>query len=192
MPTKLIFATKSDLEPGLRAIEARFPLKYVRAGFWRTPEYTAYTSALDIAELETANDHIVAALQGYLVMLRSAEIFVRSSPQDAGGIHYMIEREHNPQAFIFKPGGWYEGKLMGGFIYTSQVNPPEVVELCRHFIRTVTKGFVKLLGYYDRGYRSPWWVGPEALRALDSGVRLVTYDAQEQYAYLDLKRPERL
>lgn len=192
MPLKLIFATKSDLEPGLRAIEARFPLKYVRAGFWRTPEYKAYTSALDIPELEKADHYIVDALQKYLVMLRSAEIFVRSSPQDAGGIHYMIEQERNPQAFTFQSGGWYEGKLMGGFIYTSQVNPPEVIDLCRHFIRTVTKGFVKLIGYYDRGYRSPWWVGPEALCLLDSGVRLVTYEAGEQYAYLDLKRPERL
>jgi hypothetical protein len=52
------------------------------------------------------------------------------------------------------------------------------MKLYREFTRAVTKGFKKTGNYY---------VGPEALRLLDSGIRLITMGTDEPVEY-DLKR----
>jgi hypothetical protein len=75
---------------------------------------------------------------------------------------------------------------MGGAIRTGSDDPkPEVLERYRIYVRYVTKGFVALKDW--RGIK--WWVGPEALKLLDDGVRLITSARHAPDTFEDLHRP---
>ncbi len=191
MSCRGFFATRADLEPGIRAIETRYPLKYVRDSSWDTSDISIYSSALDIPDLGTATSRYLYG-DVIWIMPASAELVIQPVPQSAGGIRYFFHRQDNLSAFILWPGGWYEGKLLGGGTCPDdRINPPEIMTLQQEFARAITKKFVKILGVNNGRNRHPWYVGPEALRALDAGTRLVTYDIAERYAPLDLKRPEK-
>ena len=198
MSCKCFVATRNDLEPGLRAIEGRFPLKYIKGSSWDTSDVPVYTSALDIPNFGVASRGGISDPAGILwVMPASAEIVVRKVELTAGGIVYSWRERDNPSAFLVWPGGWHEGRLLGGGTCPTEFNPPEIVDIHRTFMRRLTRGFVKLMGcsMNGRSHHSPWWVGLEALQALDARTRLITYAINdepnnERYAYLDLKRPE--
>lgn len=194
MSCKCFVATRNDLEPGLRAIEGRFPLKYIKGSSWETPDVPIYASALDIPDLGIVSSGIMNDPADILwVMPASAEFVVKKVKLTAGGIVYSWDYRDNPSAFLMWPGGWYEGNLLGGGTCPTEFNPPETVDIHRAFMRRLTRGFVKLIGcsMNGRSKRISWWVGPEALQALDAGTRLITYALlDERYAYLDLKRPE--
>jgi hypothetical protein len=188
MSCKSFFATRADLEPGLCAIDARLSLKYIKGSSWDTSDVPVYTSALDIPDLGVSSSSSLYNVKDtWRVMSASAEVVIRPVELSAGGIMYSWHDKDNPSAFIVWQGGWYEGILLGGGTCPTEFNPQEIVDLQRAFARTLTKGFSKLMGYCNGSNRSPWWVGPEALRERDSGVRMITYiDPGERYAYLDL------
>jgi hypothetical protein len=69
-----IFATRSDLDGGLRAIEAKLELKYARCGLLYGPMFEQYFSLLEWKDLgkNAAGDHVTGPR--FLVVLRSYEI----------------------------------------------------------------------------------------------------------------------
>jgi hypothetical protein len=189
MSCKSFFATRADLVPGLRAIDARLSLKYIKGSSWDTSDVPVYTSALDIPDLGVSSRGTMNDPKDIVwVMPALTEFVVRKVELTAGGIVYSWHYRDNPSAFLVWPGGWYEGILLGGGTCPTEFNPQEIVDIQRVFARTLTKGFVKIIGCSTNGRNdhSPWWVGLEALRARETGVRMITYDPDERYAYLDL------
>lgn len=171
-----IFATRVDLEPGLKLIEFQRSLRYVVLQLYKSSEYQVYRSLLEVDQLgiNTTGDHTRA--DHYLVVGATVEVKMRAVPQRKGGVHYFVNID--PTSITFWPGGLYEKRcLISGDIGTAS-DDPDSIKLYREFTRAVTKGFKKVGNYY---------VGPEALRFLDQGVRLITMGIDEPVEY-DLKR----
>lgn len=172
------FATRSDLEPGLRAIEARRPLKYVLLVARDSPESEALSSLLATENLgrSRTGDHVTGDC--YLVAEAKAKIRVESVRQRRGGVRYFVNQAENPKSLVFWPGGLYgDDALVCGHIGTVS-RDPDALELYRQFAAAITGGFEKIGNYR---------VGAAAARLLDQGVRLVTMGVRSPREY-DLKR----
>ena len=168
MPQRFIFATKSDLEPGLQAVESQQELVYIERDWRRTSDYAAYTSGLDIPELGIERKDEVIFGRSFLVLPSDLKPNVRPVPQVDGSIYYATEHEDNPAAMMFHPGGILDGKyLMGGEVAVySEVPQPRPIY--KTFVRTMTKGFVPV----SDGFGWKWWIGPEAASLWDAGMEL--------------------
>ena len=181
--TKRFFATRADLEPGIRKIEAEIPLQYVAQGWHLTPEPEAFLSALDIPEFGQAvdlsyesgdrrifkRDNMMES-QKFLVGSQDTKIGAKFVPSASGRIRFDADFEDDAETFWFQPGGMAgDSVLVGGCIVQATLDP-ETVKLYRRFSRTVLKGFVKYPDYYNE----KWLVGPEALVLLKRGVCLAT------------------
>ena len=95
----------------------------------------------------------------------TTEIKVREVPQRNGGMLYTFDWLNNPTGFAFQPGGLFEGRcLISGSIGTATGNATSIA-LCRAFMRAIKQGFEKVKSYY---------LGPEATRLLEEGMRLTT------------------
>ncbi len=99
--------------------------------------------------------------------------------QSAGSIRYEVGPDQNPDGIIFAPGGIYNSQkvLVCGHIGTL-MNSRESLDLYNSFVRAVTEGF-QAIGSYR--------VGPEAVRLMDEGYRLVTIGLASPPEY-DLRR----
>ena len=80
-----IFATRLDIESGLRKFEAKMDVKYARCDLYYGPVYEQYLSLLDWMDLgtNTTGDHISGPQ--FLVVPRASKIYLESVPQIAGG-----------------------------------------------------------------------------------------------------------
>jgi hypothetical protein len=173
-----LFATRTDLEPGLQFIESNRQLKYALMRLYKHPEYESCDSLLEIDRLglNPTGQHILG--DDYLVVERSNDIRIRSVIQEKGGIHYFVDQQFNPKSICFRPGGLYERhNLISGRIGTAS-DDPDSMELYKTFTKALTKGFKKLSNYK---------VGPEALQMMDQGIRMITMGVDEPPEY-DLKR----
>ena len=183
MSGKGFFATKADLEPGLRAFEAKCKVKYVRQNSQTTPDLETHFSAFDIPTLGHTPSRFVAGNPAYLIVPADAEVIVKHIVQDDGENWYRPEWEQN-SGILFRPGGWYgDNVLMGGdtgITFASEV----IYGYWRVLNRTLTKGFTVIPDYMN--YK--WWVGPEALACLDAGGRLVIRDLDAPDTAEDLKK----
>jgi hypothetical protein len=184
MSGKHFFATKADMEPGLRAFEAKWKSKYIETGFRPTPDVEIYYSAFDLPNLGFSIGHSVLVSSEYLVFPVEADVAVRPVQQHNGQVLYLVEGEQNPIAFLYRPGGWYEDRVLIGGDMGTLSRSEDVLAYYRPFARALTKGFTVLPDVLN--YK--WWVGPEALILLDAGVRLVTRDLHAPDTYEDLKR----
>jgi hypothetical protein len=160
-----IFATRSDLEAGIRAVESTRKLQYVLCGLFDTPALIAYSSLLDVENLGTSQhgDHIRG--KRFLVIGAFRQVDVRVVPQRRGGTKYAVDQEANPGSITILPGGLFQNRcLLAGQIGTV-ADDEEALALYRDFASLVTKGFKRVKTYK---------VGPEALALLQRGVRLTT------------------
>lgn len=94
-------------------------------------------------------------------------------------IRYELGPSLNPESVVFQPGGIYNNEmvLVCGHIGTA-TKAPGSINLYNTFVKYVTAGFEKI-----REYR----VGPEALRLMEEGYRMVTISVGSSPEY-DLKR----
>jgi hypothetical protein len=179
MATKQIhlFATRHDLEPGLRLIEGKRALKYVRCGLFSSPEVLSWRSLLDVETLGKAAAGNQSLCERYLVLKADAELHVRSVAQVSGGTRYAVDQLENPISIVCKSGGVFgDGFLICGHVGTAS-NHPDSVQLFREFSRSLTHDFQKHDGYF---------VGAEALELQRRGARLITMHIDESREY-DLK-----
>lgn len=222
-----IFATRCDLEPGLKEFESKREVKYARCGLYCGPAYDRYFSLLDWTDLgkNATGDHISGPR--FLVVPRECKINVECVPQvggvpnrssvdrpiawvcdSTGGLsrqaasfeeyvtklesasgsettkpteemRYDLSQKLNPDSITFLPGGIYNGEkiLICGHIGTISDSPTSR-DLYKAFVRHVVKGFEKIGSYY---------VGPEAVRSMNEGYRMVTIGITSPVAY-DLRR----
>jgi len=158
-----LFATKSDLEPGLRSIESQRDLKYILMGSFETAEINVIKSAFEITDLaiSTKGDHVHE--DSYLVMDSEAELNIREIPQRRGGNRYIVDGLINPHAIVFRPSGRFTNlAVIRGEIDGSNDDPISM-GLYKLFVAEITKGFKKVKTYY---------VGPEALSLSKGRIRL--------------------
>jgi hypothetical protein len=160
-------------------IEAQRPLKYALCGLFPSRDVQICRSLLDLENLGTATGRNRTLCARYLILQTEKELHVRSVAQFSGGTRYAVDQLHNPASIVFQPGGVYgEGFLIWGNIGTAS-NHPHAVQLFREFSRSVTSGFRKHNNYF---------VGAEALKLREKGVRLITMHVDEGKEY-DLAIP---
>lgn len=173
-----IFAVRSDLEPGLKTIEAKHELAYTLCGLFENASLKVHDSLLGLESLgfNPGGSHVTGDC--FLIVDRAEEINVRKVPQRRGGIRYAVDQLANPKSIVFWPGGLYQNKgLISGSIGTASDNADSIA-LYREFAQTLKRGFERIREY---------WVGPEASRLLDGKMRLMqNYKSPPEF---DLKRP---
>lgn len=149
-----------------------------------SPDFTPDQGYLDLPELGTVETDFNRGCLDYLIFPVSGEVIVETILQSSGEVHCLVGIMENPHALVLWPGGWYQGKhLVGGALVTNALTD-ETSKLYTAFIRALTKGFVVVRDFANRR----WWVGPEAMRALYEGKRLITESNSDTF---DLKPPER-
>ncbi len=150
MSGKQFFATKTDMEPGLRTFETKCKVKYVRQNSHTSPDLETYYSAFDIPTLGHTPSRWVAGNPAYLILPIEIEVIVQHTVQDDRENWYRPKWEQNP-GILFRPGGWYEDNvLMGGdtgITFASEV----IYAYWRVFNRSLTKGFTVIPDYIING-----------------------------------------
>lgn len=175
-----IFATRSDLIPGLQMAESQLNITYVRCDGLRSE--SDFEQVNSLGEWENLGQNLTGNhMDGFrfLIIPKGYKVKVQRVPQQGGGTRYALDQRLNPESVVFLPGGQYESRpaLICGHIGTT-TDSPISVELYKAFVRLVTKGFEKV-----KGYR----LGPEAARLMDRGLRMITIGIGSPGEY-DLKR----
>lgn len=176
----MIFATRSDLIPGLLSVESQRDLHYVKAGLYNRNELNeldVLDSLRNVEEIgHNATGQYITGTQ-FLVVERKNRIRTEKIKQKTGGYLFDVGPLKNPHSIIFQPNGIYQDSyLIRGNIGTVSQSKRSI-ELYKFFSKGVVKGFSKIQG---------WYVGPDALKLMASGVRLITMHVQESEVY-DLK-----
>lgn len=158
------YATASDLRPVFAHVEEKIQIQYMLTGLFDRPDHDAYLHGLDLPTLELpllASSAIAGPC--YLVMERSCPVSTRTIHQENGSIKYAIDQLMNPDSVTFLHGGFYSTDiLLYGRVATSS-ETVVAIRLQRAFLAALAKKFVKVKSYF---------VGPEALTLLNSGIRL--------------------
>jgi hypothetical protein len=171
------FATRSDLEGVLAAVESQGPLIYVMAGIFDAPNKKVLRSGLEIPNLGMTTSGNQNQQQWYLVAEGHRDVHAEEIPQRHGGVHYAVDQRSNPQSVAFRPGGVFENRsVIAGQMGTSSCDPVSAA-LLNLFVREFRKQFKRIKSYY---------VGAEASELLDKGFRL-TADTRSPLEY-DLAR----
>jgi hypothetical protein len=164
----LFYATAQDLSGALSSLEAQKGLQYTLAGMFDSKELQTYLSYRDIPDLGRAFHRSAVANRRYLVSLKGTVLRIRDVPQNPGGVLFAVDLRLNEDSIVFSPGGRHRDDVMlYGMIGT--LSPPSVASknLYTYVAKAFRKDFTKAREYF---------VGPEALDLMASGVRL-TLDA---------------
>ena len=164
----LFCATARDLSGVLSPLEAQKGLQYTLAGMFDSKELQTYLSYRDIPDLGQAFHRSAVANRRYLVSLKGTALRIRDVPQNKGGVLFAIDLSLNEDSIVFSPGGRYRNDVMlYGMIGT--LSPPSAAS--KNLYTFVAKGFRQNFKKV-----SEYFVGPDALDLITSGVRL-TLDA---------------
>jgi hypothetical protein len=170
------YATRVDLEPGLRAFEAATPVTYVRAGYFDSAEPRRVASALDLS-LGNAPTGAMMTEERYLVLPPGAALQVRPVPQRSGGTRFAIDQLLNPDSVVCCFGGVHgERVLISGEISTIAAS-----EASRALFKSIARSLLRRFEHVGS-----YWVGCEARKMLDAGSRL-TFSVKSPVEY-DLRR----
>lgn len=171
------FATKSDLESLLRAIESSRKLVFVKTGLFDSPSIEPIYSLLTVSDLGCMNVGDQNQSACYLAASREINIVVRPVPQRRGGVKYAVDQLANPLTIYFRTGGSFgEGILIAGHMGVASDNPFSI-ELFQLFYKEARRQFSKIQSSY---------VGKEAVELFDKGWRLTAYSKSP--TLYDLKR----
>jgi hypothetical protein len=152
MPRKQvpIFATQNDLLKVIGGVDAVRPLMFVTAGLF------------DQSVPQISDD--LLPLTSYLVVDKGLKIAVRPIQQRRGGSKYAVDQLTNPDSVVLSTGGTLDAdRLLAGQMGTASESEIST-ELYTLFAKSVHRHFQRIKSYY---------VGPEAVRLLDEGMRLM-------------------
>jgi len=168
-----LFATKSDLLPGIEQIELQKGLRYARTAE-KSDEIFFYDSIKSFDGLGVNKDGKTTSGIQFLVVEKQHKIQIEEVKLRKGGISHHIGQIKNPHSIIFQVPGIYEDNcLVMGSIGTVSESK-ESVRLYKFFKKEITKDFKKIKGLY---------VGPEALNLAKSGCRLITIHSNQPTEY---------
>jgi hypothetical protein len=157
------FATKSDLEPVIVAVESQRALIYTQAGMFDAPETNTFASGTQLPNLGFAPSGEHGFEPFWLIVDADKEVQVEVVSQRRGGSRYCIDQRLNPESIVIWTGGVFENScIVAGQIGTAIFNKTSL-ELLNLFVRELRGQFERIKAFY---------VGPEAERLLDAGYRL--------------------
>jgi hypothetical protein len=164
----LFYATAKDLSGVLSSLEAHKDLQYTPAGLFDSKELQelqTYLSYRDIPDLGRAFHRSAVANRQYLVSLKGTVLRIQDVPQYSGGILFAVDLMLNGDSIVFSPGGRYSNDVMLYGMIGTLSPPPSVASknLYTFVARAFRKDFKKVREYF---------IGPEALDLMASGVRL--------------------
>jgi hypothetical protein len=161
----LFYATAQDLSGVLSSLEAQKDLQYTLAGMFDSKELQTYFSYRDIPDLGRAFHRSAVANRQYLVSLKGTVLRIRDVPQYSGGILFAVDLSLNGDSIVFSPGGRHSNDVMLYGMIGTLSPPPSVASknLYTFVARAFRKDFKKVREYF---------IGPEALDLMASGVRL--------------------
>ncbi|SRR6266436_2912722 len=158
-------------------------VREILQGHLQSETIPALKNALMVGEKGTISK-IPVPLNQYLDSLQRKDVQQNKITADptstaAGKIRYEVGQLANPDSITFLPGGIFDNQqvLVCGHIGTASKSP-DSVSLYKMFVKSVTKGFVKIGSYR---------VGPEAERLMDQSYRMVTIGIGSPREY-DLRR----
>lgn len=147
------FSTTADLDEVLSSAGRERPFKLIKAGLFAEVSPLVLPSF----DLLTASDH-------YLIIDNSLDVEVRRVPQRNGSVRFAIDQLKNAKSVVVRPGGLVgDGKLLVGQLGTSS-SDKDSLKLYRLIHSRMLALFIKKMPYY---------VGRNALRLYNEGVRLV-------------------
>jgi hypothetical protein len=158
------FATGSDLEPLLRAIQTSHDILFIKAGLFASPiqdcRKTLLDSYLGIATKGDSNHE-----DAYLVSETGTSVTNRPVPQHSGGIKYAIDQKINPKSLVFRPGGIFgENIVIAGYVGTVSEDTSSMA-LFKLFSKEINRQFTKVKSFH---------VGKKAYEYLEQGWRLTS------------------
>ena len=169
------FATKSDLVPGLQALERAVDLEFVLYETRKTADFTIIDALSSDGGLGHTIGHDVNTSPIYLIFRRGEVPSPTRMSQRKGGPLFSIQPK--PNCLILRCGGLHEsGALLPGELQLP-LSAERKAELFTRCARELFRGFTRV-----KLYR----VGPEALRGLRTGQRLATISLGSPHEY-DLK-----
>ncbi len=161
-----IFATESDITTIAEEVSGKQPLRFVAAGS------ADQASPIVLDDLKHPEPFAT-----YLVGKAGTQFVARTIPQHGGGNRYSVDQLENPGTVMIRCGGVLNGeRLVAGQVGTA-TDEKESEEIFALFSKAIRSKFEKIQSYY---------VGPDAARLLDKGIRL-TPSAKSPEAY-DLAR----
>jgi hypothetical protein len=157
------YATKDDLLPLVAIVERKVALDYVLTGNFLTDAVVQYGSIQDIPNLGHATRESASGNAQFLVVMKGHRVNVRTLPGINGKTRYLIDQLANQSSLMFQPGGfWGDDILLHGRVGTVHTDGISK-ELMKRFSGAIRKSFCRIKAF---------WVGPEAERLLDAGMRL--------------------
>ncbi len=168
------FATKSDYQLVLADVSAQLRLKYVVYESRLQPDFRIYASPLDVPEFGVNKwpDYLGGVM--FIVLPEDAPLHWEYWPNRQVPEKYgFFGQQGNDRSVMYQPSSYHkgehgEGLLWGQFDTISK--HPDSLTIFNAFKKSIRKRFERMGVCY---------VGPEATRMLDSGVRLTQ----------DLRRP---
>lgn len=172
------FATRADMVPGIEKIESERRLKYALCDEYDLSDVPIVSSLLAVKDLGSNQTGKANDAPMFLVTAHDEPIKVQTIERPGSKTRYAVTQEGNPRSIVIAVSGLYqESTLVAGKVGTVSGHP-DAIALYKHFARELTRGFVKIRTYL---------VGPEALRMMDEGRRLVTIGIRSPPEY-DLRR----
>ena len=157
------FATRSDLLSLFERVEAKASLHYVRTGLFDNKSMKRIVSARYIEHLGIALVGDRNHVPSYLIINAKSRLDIREVPQRRGGVKYAVDQRKNPKSIALNPGGEFDG----GAIIEGQVGTvsrdSDSLSLFTLVSKELKREFTIINGMY---------IGKEAIKAMDSGVRL--------------------
>jgi hypothetical protein len=159
------FATQRDLASLLATVESKQPLRYVKAGTFKSSAPAARLSWPEIPSLGVVSRGNLNQEVRYLVVGSETDVAVRAVPQPRRAMLYAVDQKANPQSIGFWPGGVFEGlAVLAGEVSTCS-DDAFSCELLALFAREIRRQFKRIKSAF---------VGLEAEQFLDAGYRLTT------------------
>lgn len=174
------FATPDDTGELLRKFEADAPLKFVEMGQLNHPNRPIYLTSFGIPELGIATHETASMSQAFLVSNRDTKNHMTIETFGGKTKVWNLFSAQNEEAVVLSLGGlWTDGSLLPGSLDAVHSN---------NTTKRLIKRFREAIKVAKFEKVDKYWVGPVAMKMLESGKRLATTAIQSP-AEWDLKLP---
>ncbi len=166
------FATEQDFRHFILAFEATAPCQYFETGSFEDPAIPTYSSLLQVPTLGKVPYHSTVLAPCLLLLPLDVALTVRSVPQRAGGVRYLVDQLANPYGFLLTMGGTFQPGVLVASEASTLATDAASLALFANWAKLVRK-------QCRMGYA---YVAPEAALLLAGGWRLVS-DARSPLEY---------
>lgn len=157
------FATRSDLISLLEKVECQRQIYYVRIGLFDSAMLQYAVNARCIEQLGVALAGDQNQVPSYLIVDAKTEVDVEKIPQRRGGVKYVVDQLQNSKSIVLKPGGEFENIAIIAGEFGTVSRDGDSLSLLSLVSKQLRKDFKNIKG---------WYVGREAIKAMNLGVRL--------------------